>query len=177
MLRPYHALSFMAFVLLAFPTASEAFVIHDSSAVALDEHTAIYSITFSARIREADAYYPIEAVRTSASLKRLKYEIVSENSIDSVQTSGRVFSDAEVVNNTYFVPRNEKEEQTLFVILTTKGAEKVADIQVKISEILPRLVSEGESDRFLNMTGGSIDATLTPKPTPFGSKIKVESAL
>lgn len=165
MTRPTCIVIFCSLLLLAAPSVSNAFVIHDRAAVQLTETTALYSITYSSRTTNRDVYFPTTANPSADTDNDVEYEITTDPGA-SVAVASMVLSDAKVVNGRYFIPQNDDTEMTLYVLLQT-SAEVITNTMIGLKSIEAISYNSAEDAyREFNLRGAVVEASVTPTPTP-----------
>jgi len=140
---------FVVVAIIAAPTTSEAYVTTEQTAVQITPTTAMYSITYTFDPSAFDFFLPIHTSRDVSDSDNLTlvYETLV-NGKDSTRvgdTAALVFSNLEVANNEYHIPRGKRGNFTLVTFLRTNTNEAEADYALKVKK-LPFNESRGEGE-------------------------------
>lgn len=123
------------------PSLSFAYKTYDQKAFQITENAAIYTISYRFGIPNRDFYLPIAAVRdigtTTPGELIVGYEFLEDGKTytDKGTSAGIVFSNAKVVNGSYFVPAGKSAQFTLLVILSTDPEDAEMDYALHVNSL------------------------------------------
>lgn len=124
--------------ILFLPTNTFAYKTTDQTAKRLTPTTAMYSITYVFGSPSRDLYLPIRTIRDgndNSEVLSLGYEILEDKKThtNAGETAALVFSNAKIVNNTYFIPAGSAAKFTLVGFLRTSVTTPEADYALKVN--------------------------------------------
>ncbi len=156
---------FLLFVALTIvscvPVATSAFVFEDSRVLKLNDTTALFSISYSARFVDRVTYHPLQATvaSTKADVSAAHVEIFGAT--EPVTVFGFVESEAPVITRKYRLPTNSKGVQTVHVLVSVSDPSELNAISVGLQQIPINAVIPGEKSEIFFLRGAVVEQAQT----------------
>ena len=141
---------------IASANQSEAYFTTKQSATKMTETTTLYTVTYKFGNFKYDTYLPVATHRNldhNESFNRVGYSVrdSAEQKEQTGDTAAIVFSNLEIKNGMYYLPKNKATEFTLTAFFRTDSQTEKDDYYLQVDNLpFPTLIGESLQNRSLN---------------------------